>query len=78
MTDEEFREYLIRSNLNRGDFDYDVLADQWNPLDLLKWGFTEKQLLDSCEKSEKILEEIQEEEKKKNTKKCPECGHEFS
>lgn len=77
LTDEEIDHLCIGLNLNQGQFDYDLLSTHFEPLELLKWGFTEKQLFDSCEKSEKLLDEVQQEEKKKKLKKCPECGCEF-
>lgn len=77
LTEEEFDEYLIRSNLNRGSFDFDRLGNEWNPIDLLNWGFSEKELLDTCSEAEEILEEQQKEEKKKSMKECPNCGHQF-
>lgn len=55
-----------------GSWDWDLLANEWNPLDLLKWGFTENQLVGTI--SDEIIEK---EEKKKKLKKCPECGCEF-
>jgi ParB-like chromosome segregation protein Spo0J len=79
LTEEEFREYLIRSNRNKGDFDFDILANEWEPLDLLKWGFTEDQILGSCKEAEKVLEKnLEEENSSKKKKECPNCGHQFS
>lgn len=74
LTEEEFDEYLIRSNLNRGSFDFDRLGNEWNPIDLLNYGFSEKELLDTCQEAEEILDQLQEEGKKKKDKKCPHCG----
>jgi len=48
LTDEEYREYLIRSNKNRGNFDFDILANEFDPIDLLNWGFSEDELLGDC------------------------------
>src|SRR5690242_14120757 len=31
---EEAKEYLIRSNKNVGDWDYDILGNEWDPHDL--------------------------------------------
>ena len=74
LEQDEIDHLCIGLNLNQGSFDYDILANQWNPLDLLNWGFSEKDLLDSCEETEKLLEN---EEKQQKTKTCPSCGHEF-
>lgn len=77
LSEEDVDELCIGFNLQQGSWDWDVLANEWEPLDLLKYGFTEEQLLDSSKEAEKILDKIQEEEKKKNSKTCPACGHEF-
>lgn len=68
----------IGLNLNQGKFDYDILANEWEPLDLLKWGFTEEQLLGTCNKAEETIAQEQEEETKSKKKKlCPNCLFEF-
>jgi len=54
LTQEEFDEYLIRSNKNTGEWDNDILANQWDALDLLKYGFTEEQLLGDCKEIDEI------------------------
>jgi len=75
LTDKEFEEYLIRSNLNTGEWGWDELANEFDPLDLLSYGFTEEQLIGM----DKEVEEISSEEKisSKKKKECPNCGHEF-
>src|ERR1700721_3008243 len=45
LTQEEVDHLCIGLNLNQGFFDYDILANQWDPVDLLSWGFTEEELL---------------------------------
>lgn len=51
----------IGLNLNKGEWDFDVLANEWDELDLLKWGFTEEQLLGDC-KQDSEIENIESEE----------------
>ncbi len=73
LSEEEVEELMVRHNQNTGSFDYDVLANEFNALDLLQWGFSEEQLL-GC------FEEKPEKEKKTTAAKkttCPSCGHEF-
>lgn len=77
LTEEEFEEYLVRSNLNTGSFDYDILANEFEPLDLLKYGFSEEQLLGTCKEAEQILKDEEEKNSSKKVKECPRCGHEF-
>lgn len=44
LTSEEIDEYLIGSNKWTGDFDYDILRDEWDKEKLFDWGFTEEEL----------------------------------
>jgi hypothetical protein len=68
----------IGLNLNQGSWDYDILANQWDCLDLLEWGFTEEQLLGIGKEAEKVEgKEGSEDKKGKKSKMCPSCGHEF-
>ena len=41
---DQERELNIRLNRNHGDFDYDVLANQFDVSDLLDWGMTAREL----------------------------------
>lgn len=74
LSEEEFEEYLIRSNLNQGEFDFDILSNDWNPVDLLKWGFSDEQLLNASREVEEVTKPMKDDKKKKA---CPNCGHEF-
>jgi ParB-like nuclease domain len=76
LTQEEIDHLCIGLNLNQGRWDFDILANQWEPLDLLKWGFTEEQLLGTT-KEEESTEEENNNVKKKKKSTCPVCGHEF-
>lgn len=60
LTQEEIDHLCIGLNLNQGAFDYDILANEWDPIDLLKYGFTEEQLLGLEEKINKG--EVEEDE----------------
>lgn len=44
LTKEEENELSIRLNKNVGDWDFDVLANNWNPESLCEWGFTQEEL----------------------------------
>lgn len=37
-TDEQVREYLITSNISDGEWDFDILANEWNADELEEWG----------------------------------------
>lgn len=81
LSKEEFREYLIRSNQNGGEFDWDLLKDCFDPQDLLAWGFDEDILTENFEIPD--FQETKESDQpdltdtQKKLKKCPSCGHEF-
>lgn len=83
LTNEEVDEFCIRLNKNTGEFDYEILANEWNVSDLVDWGFTEKDLQlfitddgdegrtgGGAENSDK---DSNEEEKEKDSD-CPACG----
>jgi len=44
LTDEEFKEYNVRSNQNRGSWDFDLLAGMFDEKQLLEIGFSEREL----------------------------------
>ena len=44
LSSEEADEYLIRSNKNTGEWDWDKLSDEWDAEKLFDWGFTEDEL----------------------------------
>jgi len=44
LTEEEEREYLVRSNKNAGEWDFDILANSFDHEDLIEWGFEPKTL----------------------------------
>lgn len=74
LTDPEADELCIRLNRNHGDFDYDILANQFEIPDLLEWGFHVDDL--DIGTFEEIESEDKQDKKKKLTT-CPSCGHEF-
>lgn len=66
MTETEVDELLIRLNKNTGEFDWDDLANSFEVVDLLDWGFTADDL--------HIDIEDDEDKPKKKEKVCPHCG----
>lgn len=73
LTDNEADEYLIRSNKNTGEWNFEELANNFENEDLTDWGFT---LLDLGMPPDK--EDITDEQKEPKTlKECPECGHQW-
>lgn len=60
LTQKEQRKYLILSNKLKGDWDYDILADQWEIEELFDAGFTEQDLLGHFPEEEGEEEEVDE------------------
>lgn len=79
LNEKECDEYLIRSNKNTGKWDWDLLANNFDSVDLLSYGFEEKELLDGLDMPKFDIENEEDvpdlTDKKK--KVCPSCGHEF-
>ncbi len=67
LTEEEMREYLIRSNKNTGEWDWDLLSSEFDLHHLHEWGFTAKDL-------EIALEDEPLSQNEEEIKKCPACG----
>lgn len=76
LSDEDIDELCIGLNLHQGSFDYDILANQWEVIDLFKYGFSEEQLVGHFDDSEEIAEK-KEKSSNKKLKICSNCGHEF-
>ena len=73
LEEEEIDHLCIGLNLNQGQWDWDCLANLYEPIDLLDWGFTPEQLL-GCGLDEDISEVEEEKVKDKKEKSCPHCG----
>lgn len=75
LDEKEVTELLIRLNRNHGDFDFDILANDFEPLELLEWGFDENELVGFDAGKE---EEKEPKSKSKKLHTCPKCGEEFT
>lgn len=76
LEENEVDELMIRHNLNTGSFDFDILANEFDALELLNWGFTESQLMGTFD-DKKDKEKDENGSKKSAKKTCPMCAHEF-
>ncbi len=72
LTEKDVDDLNLIHNRIHGDFDYDILADNYDVPDLLDCGFTavEMQIIEE-------LEDVEEPKANKKKKECPNCGHEF-
>lgn len=75
LTEEEVEHLMIGVNAVSGSWDWETLANEFNVVDLLEWGFTEQQLMGITKEDEE--EEKREKEKSVKLSKCPSCGCEF-
>jgi DNA modification methylase len=62
LSDEQVDELCISLNLHGGAWDFDILANEWEPLKLLEYGFTEEQLLGLAEGEGSKLDDEDESE----------------
>ena len=76
LDEKEVEEFNIRLNKNSGTFDYDILANEFDALELLEWGFSEENLVGKLNDVEDVKSKEESKKKKKQTM-CPSCGHEF-
>ncbi len=76
LTEQEEQEIIIRDNVCNGDWDMDMLANEWETKDLIDWGVNTPNFNDID------LESIDENENKENTSSekkatCPACWIDF-
>lgn len=78
LTENECDELLLRLNRNIGSFDFDMLANQFDSLELIEFGFTATELLGNPQDLD-FVETLETDNSKdeKKIKKCPHCGNEF-
>jgi hypothetical protein len=73
FTEKQKREFMIKDNASAGEWDKDVIANQWDIDELEKWGVPNFNFGD-------IGKEPKDPASKDNTSKehtCPSCGFEF-
>jgi hypothetical protein len=75
LSQKDINELCVRLNRNIGDWNWDILANEFEIEDLLNWGFEPEDMIGFAE-PEEIITATEEEKKKKKTT-CPNCGHEF-
>jgi ParB-like chromosome segregation protein Spo0J len=72
LTEQQQREFIVKDNVGFGEWDWDVLANEWDNQQLEDWGLD---LLPFEDSVEDILErEEKEEQKQKEQLTCDVCG----
>ena len=78
LNQDEVDEYLIRSNKNLGEWDWDELANSFDKDSLETWGFTEEEMGNAFVPDfNPVPEDDQPRLDEKNPVICPKCHHEF-
>jgi ParB-like chromosome segregation protein Spo0J len=72
-TEEQQREFIIKDNIGYGEWDWNVIANEWDTDKLEEWGMN----IPSFDSSEEIEDELQIDEEIKTDNQCPKCGYEF-
>ena len=72
LSEELVKKRLIKDNKTFGEFDWDILSEDYNLDFLVDCGFDPEEI-----KFPGLEEELKKEEKERRKNKCPECGHEF-
>jgi ParB-like chromosome segregation protein Spo0J len=70
LTPEQEREFIVKDNVGFGEWDWDVLANDWNGQQVDDWGLTVVPFEDSLE--EVLEKQIAKQDKETNT--CEVCG----
>ena len=73
LTEEKEKEIIIRDNISNGEFDWDMLANEWTDYPLVDWGIDLP--IDWLNKEE--INKDKEIEKIETENKCPNCGYEY-
>jgi ParB-like chromosome segregation protein Spo0J len=66
LTEAQKKEFIMKDNISFGEHDWDMLANEWNIIELDEWG------LDIPAFANNDIEEKQD--NAKGEKKCPNCG----
>ena len=66
LSEEQKKEFIIKDNISFGEHDWDILANEWNIIELDEWG------LDIPAFANNDIEEPKD--NAKGEKKCPNCG----
>ena len=85
-SEEKQRQFVIKDNVSGGEWDWDILANEWDTVELVNWGldttdsfidkFSDDFTLDSCEREEFgqmtfMLADIQKSEVEQALKEAP-------
>jgi hypothetical protein len=61
LTEEQKRRFVIKDNITDGDWDFDILANEWSDLPLQDWGIDIPEIEEKVEPEVPFTEELMEE-----------------
>lgn len=71
-SEDKQRQFIIKDNVSGGEWDWDLLANEWDTDELERWGLDTE-----FPDFEPATEQEQGKLDEKKKIECPECGHEF-
>lgn len=77
VDEETMKKRIVLDNLHHGEFDYDLLAADYEIPELIDLGMTEKEMGIIAEIEADKIEAEEEEDKPEQCKLCPKCGYEL-
>jgi len=60
LTEQQQREFIVKDNVGFGEWDWDLLANQWDSVQLEDWGMDNWQNMDDIENSDDFDDEVDE------------------
>ena len=69
-TDDQKKEFIIKDNLGYGEWDWDIVANEWDVQKLKDWGMDLPEFPNSVNDNEN-----QDEVDEKDKKRCDHCGN---
>jgi len=75
LTAEQQKEFIIKDNVSGGEWDWEVLANQWDAVELDAWGVDGVVMEIGNEAID--IDETPEPKSKTDTEICPKCGFEW-
>jgi ParB-like chromosome segregation protein Spo0J len=77
LDEDKEKEIIIRDNVSNGDWDFDILANEWDEAKLADWGVDGVFKPAPLDVDEFFKDRPETDTKEIKTIKCPNCGHEF-
>lgn len=73
LTEEQQKEFIIKDNLGYGEWDWEMIANEWDANELLEWGLD----IPDFKVENEVEDETLIDGELKTENQCPKCGYEF-